>query len=357
MSGYGKLWSVWGRARLVTYISLPGDAMTKKVLVTDYAWPSLEPERAVLARVGAELVVAPDGDEDTLTELARDVDGILTCWAQTTERVIRAAEKCVVVGRYGVGVDNIAVDTATELGIVVAYVPDYCVQEVANHAMALLLAWKPAHRRARDDDQADGMEQREAWGAHAPAWREEARHHRLWTHGAGPWEAGAGVRHGGAGLRAQAQGRGRGSEGSQGGRPFGTAAGVGLRIPELPPEAGIRRIFIGADELAQMKETAFLANTSRGPLIDEDALYDALTSGQIAGAGLDLLVDLSPPLDHKLIQLGNVIVTPHTAFFSQEAVLELEERAAGEVARVLEGRVPENVVNPAVLGRTRAALS
>ena len=106
-----------------------------------------------------------------------------------------------------------------------------------------------------------------------------------------------------------------------------------------------------------MKETAFLANTSRGPLIDEDALYEALTSGKIAGAGLDLLVDLSPPLDHKLIQLGNVIVTPHTAFFSQEAVLELEERAAGEVASVLEGQVPENVVNPAVLGRTRAALS
>ena len=106
-----------------------------------------------------------------------------------------------------------------------------------------------------------------------------------------------------------------------------------------------------------MKETAFLVNTSRGPLIDEDALYDALTSGQIAGAGLDLVVDLSPPLDHKLIQLGNMLVTPHTAFFSQEAVLELEERAAGEVASVLEGRVPENVVNPAVLGQTRAALS
>ena len=68
-------------------------------------------------------------------------------------------------------------------------------------------------------------------------------------------------------------------------------------------------------------ETAFLFNTSRGPLIDEDALYDALTSGQIAGAGLDLVVNLSPPLDHKLIQLGNVLVTPHTAFFSQEAVL------------------------------------
>ena len=128
---------------------------------------------------------------------------------------------------------------------------------------------------------------------------------------------------------------------------------VSLNCPLRPDTENI----IGADELAQMKETAFLANTSRGPLIDEDALYDALISGKIAGAGLDLLVDLSPPLDHKLIQLGNVIVTPHTAFFSQEAVLELEERAAGEVARVLEGQVPENVVNPAVLGRTRAALS
>ena len=115
--------------------------MSYKILVTDYVWPSVEPERAVLAKIGAELVVAPDGNEDTLASLAKDVDGILTCFAQVTDKVVRAAEKCIVIGRYGVGVDNIAVDTATELGIAVTYVPDYCVEEVSDHVMGLLLAW------------------------------------------------------------------------------------------------------------------------------------------------------------------------------------------------------------------------
>jgi D-3-phosphoglycerate dehydrogenase len=103
--------------------------MSYKVLVTDYVWPSLEPEREVLAAIGAELVPAPDGDEGTLVSMARGVDAILTCFAKVTENVVRAAESCVVIGRYGVGVDNIAVATATELGIAVTYVPDYCVDE------------------------------------------------------------------------------------------------------------------------------------------------------------------------------------------------------------------------------------
>ena len=115
--------------------------MTYKVLLTDYVWPSVEPERAVLAKVGAELIVAPDANEDTLVSLAGDVDAILTCFAQVTENVVRAAEKCVVIGRFGVGFDNIAVDTATELGIAVTYVPDYCVEEVSDHVMGLLLDW------------------------------------------------------------------------------------------------------------------------------------------------------------------------------------------------------------------------
>ena len=120
--------------------------MSFKVLVTDYVWPSIEPEKAVLARIGAELVVAPDGGENTLAELAKDVDGILTCFAQVTGKVLSAAEKCIVVGRYGVGVDNIAVDVATELGMAVTYVPDYCVEEVSDHVMGLLLTW---NRRGR----------------------------------------------------------------------------------------------------------------------------------------------------------------------------------------------------------------
>ena len=98
-----------------------------------------------------------------------------------------------------------------------------------------------------------------------------------------------------------------------------------------------------------MKPEAFLINCARGALIDEDALYDALTSGQIAGAGLDVLVDLAPPPNDRLFQLDNVLVSPHTAFFSQEAVLELEQRAAGEVASVLQGKMPDNLVNRDVL--------
>ena len=105
-----------------------------------------------------------------------------------------------------------------------------------------------------------------------------------------------------------------------------------------------------------MKREAFLINAARGPLIDEDALYSALTGGSIAGAGLDVLVDPEPPADHPLLKLENVIVTPHVAFFSQEAVLELEERAAGEVASVLQGQMPDNLVNSAVLSNSRAGL-
>ena len=100
-----------------------------------------------------------------------------------------------------------------------------------------------------------------------------------------------------------------------------------------------------------MKSEAFIVNAARGGLIDEDALFEALEAGSIAGAGLDVVEDVAPPLDHRLIQHENIIVTPHTAFFSQEAVLELEERAAGEVAKVFQSEMPDNVVNSEVLSR------
>ena len=106
---------------------------------------------------------------------------------------------------------------------------------------------------------------------------------------------------------------------------------------------------IGERELGLMKSEAFLVNCARGGLIDEDALHVALTGGSIAGAGLDVMADNHPPNDHPLLSLDNIIITPHVAFFSQESTLELEQRAAREVACVLTGRMPDNLVNPAVL--------
>ena len=111
-----------------------------KVLITDYAWSSIEPEREVLAKIGAELIVAKTGDEEELLTLAPTVDGILTCWKPVRESVIDAAKKCQIIARYGIGLDNIDVETSTENGIIVTNVPAYCVDEVSDHAMALLLA-------------------------------------------------------------------------------------------------------------------------------------------------------------------------------------------------------------------------
>jgi D-3-phosphoglycerate dehydrogenase len=258
----------------------------------------------------------------------------------------------VVVSRYGVGVDNIAVDTATELGIVVTYVPDYCVEEVADHVMGLLLAW---NRRIVLFDRATKTK---GWGSEGLGMRiMRLRGKKLGVVGFGRIGRSVCAKALAFGLEVLAS------------DPYLSADALakdGARMVDLPdllkesdfvtlhsPLTPDTTNLIGRAELEQMKPEAFLINAARGPLIDESALYDALTSGSIAGAGLDVLVDLAPPLDHRLAQLENVIVTPHTAFFSQEAVLELEERAAGEVVRVFQGRMPDNLVNPAVLPQAR----
>src|SRR5919199_2308956 len=110
------------------------------VLITDYAWPSLDIEREVLGAVGAALLVAERGDEAELVRLAPEADAILTCWQKVTAKVLEAAPRCRIVSRYGIGLDNIAVERATELGIPVTNVPDFCLDEVSDHALALLLA-------------------------------------------------------------------------------------------------------------------------------------------------------------------------------------------------------------------------
>ena len=329
--------------------------MTKKVLVTDYVWPSVEPERAVLAKAGVDLIVAPDGSEDTLTSLAKDADGILTCFAQVTDRVVRAAERCMVVGRYGVGVDNIAVDTATELGIAVTYVPDYCVDEVSDHVMALLLAW---NRRIALFDRSVKTT---GWGSVPLTMRMmRLRGKKLGIVGFG--RIGRAVCSKALAFEFEVLAHDPYISPDVAARHGAKMVDMSTLLREsdfvtvhspLTPETGN---LIGRAELELMKPEAFLINAARGPLIDEDALYSALKEGQIAGAGVDVLVDPEPPPDYPLLKLDNVLVTPHVAFFSQEAVLELEERAAEEVARVLQGQMPDNLVNPAVLGRSRAGL-
>ena len=322
--------------------------MTWKVLITDFVWPSTTPEREILEAAGAEVIVAPADDEQTLITLATDVDAILTCFARVTERVLRATKKCVVVGRFGVGVDNIAVDTATELGIAVTYVPDYCVDEVSDHVMAMLHTW---NRKIAIFDQSV---KREGWGQLGLTMRikrlrgktigivgfgrigqvvaEKSKAFGLKVLAADPVVSPDLVSKCGATLVPMNE-------------LLKESDFVTLHAPLLPETLDL----IGRKELHLMKKDSFLINAARGPLIDEDALYKALTSGEIGGAGLDVMVDNIPSMDHPLLTLENIIVTPHIAFFSQESILELEQRAAKEVVRVYRGEMPDNLVNQKVL--------
>ena len=329
--------------------------MPKKVLLTDYVWPSVEPEREVLARAGAELVVAPDGNEETLITLAKDVDGILTCFAQVTKNVLRAAEGCVVVGRCGVGVDNIDVEAATEMGIAVTYVPDYCIDEVSDHVMGLLLAWN------RRIVLLDRSVKTSGWGTVPLTMRMmRLRGKKLGIVGFGRIGRAVCTKALAFGLEVLA---------FDPYVPADVGAEHGARIVDMKtllleshfvtvhsPLTPETRNLIGGPELALMRSDAFLMNAARGPLVDENALHEALRDGRIAGAGLDVLVDAHPPPDHPLFKLDNVLITPHVAFFSQESTLELEQRAAGEVASVLQGQMPDNLVNPSVLSHSRAKL-
>ena len=322
--------------------------MAWKVLITDHVWPSTDPERAVLEAGGAEVVVAPDGEEATLVGLARNADAIMTCFAQVTENVVRAAEQCVVIGRFGVGVDNIAVSTATELGIAVTYVPDYCVDEVSDHVMALLHAW---NRRIALFDRSV---KEHGWGSQPLTMRMmRLRGKTIGIVGYGRI---------GQAVALKARAFGMNVLAADPVVPSETVESSGGRLVDLAtllqesdfvtlhtPLTESTRDLIGRAELEMMKPEAFLINAARGPLIDEIALYNALQDRVIAGAGLDVMVDSVPPQDHPLLSLDNIIITPHVAFFSQESTLELELRAAAEVVSVINGKMPDNLVNRAVL--------
>ena len=326
-----------------------------RILITDFVWPTTEPEREVLSEIGAEVVEAPDGSEDTLTALAVDCDGIMTCFAQVTPAVVRAAERCRVISRYGVGVDNIAVDVATELGIPVTYVPDYCVDEVSDHVMALLLAWN------RQIGFYDGVAKSGRWeGVTSPHPLARMRGQTIGIVGFGRIGRAVADKARAFGLSVLAYDPFLAPDAAL---PTGVAASsmhdllanadyVTVHTPLNDETRGL----IGERELGLMKSSAYLINCARGPIVDEPALYAALRDGSIAGAGLDVMESAAPSPEHPMFALDNVIITPHVAFLSQQSVLELEVRTARATVDVLQGRMPEFLVNPAVLPRSRVRL-
>jgi D-3-phosphoglycerate dehydrogenase / 2-oxoglutarate reductase len=327
--------------------------MSSTVLVTDYAWPSLDIEREILGELDAALLIAETGSEAELVALAPEADAILTNWARVPEDALEAASRCCIVARYGVGVDNIPVERATELGILVANVPDFCLDEVSDHAVALVLAC--ARRVVRFARSTRAGE----WNLDLAPGLPRLRGQTLGVVGFGNIARALTPKALGLGLRVLAytprlqEGSSAGAETTADlGRLLAESDYVSLHAPATPDTRGL----IGEPELRAMKPTAYLINTSRGSLVDEEALMRALTEGWIAGAAVDVLSSEPPPADHPLLALDNAIVTPHAAFYSGTAIEELQTKAARNVAAALRGDVPETTLNRQVLEQSNLRL-
>lgn len=304
----------------------------RKVLVMDYAWPDLSLETQILNEAGFELVSVVD-HELSAQELVADCAAIMTCWALVPAELLQAGSKLRTVARFGVGTDNIDVKEARRLGLEVTYVPDYCMEEVSDHAVGLALAWfrgiVALDRKIRAGD----------WDPSA------ARLRRMSALTVGVWGYGrigrrTAEKFAALGCRVIAH------------DPFASAAPpaeivdldrllaeadiLTLHMPPSPDGPAVTR-----EILAKMKPDALLVNTARGALVDNAALIEALESGQIGGAALDVVAG-EPTIPDDLVASPKTILTPHVAFSSRESVVELRRRTAEDVVRVLNGQPARN---------------
>lgn len=314
------------------------------VVIADCNFPSTESERRELAAIGARVLVGQCATEDQVVELCADADGIILQYAPLTRWAIGHLRRCKVLSRYGVGVDTIDVPAATERGIWVANVPNFCTVEVAEHTLALVMAC------ARRLFLLDGL-------VHAGGWSTidvmgQARplgDQTLGLIGFGHIARAVSVRARALGMRVLANSPHTtpalaaeyGAERADLPDLLARADFVSLHCP-LTPET---RHIVDAAALRRMKPTAFVVNTSRGALIDQAALVEALRSGQIAGAALDVLEKEPIDPDDPLLAMRNVILTPHSAFYSTRSLEDLQTRVARNVVNVLRGERPLSAVN------------
>jgi D-3-phosphoglycerate dehydrogenase / 2-oxoglutarate reductase len=323
-----------------------------KIVITDHRFPNVDQERQAVEATGGELVVGQVTQEEQLVDLCREADGVLSVRAPITKRVIAEMSRCRIIVRYGIGVETVDIPAASERGIMVANVPDYCVDEVSDHALTLLLML------SRQVIPAMLLAQEQRWSmANMPALRR---------------------------LRGQVCGLfGAGKIGSL---LSGKLSSLGMRILTYDPyldeglarETGMEKVsfeallmrsdfisvhapltdethhIFGEAAFGKMKDTSFIINTARGGLIDEPALIAAIDSGKLAGAALDVLESetQATPLREALVHHPKIIVTAHSAWFSEEARATLQARAIAQVLACLRGEKPYGLINRGI-ERTR----
>ncbi|MEO8754350.1 MAG: C-terminal binding protein [Casimicrobiaceae bacterium] len=315
-----------------------------KVVVTDYTFPDFSRYADELKHLPVDLIVPADETLEAFVAEARDADALIHEHLFLTVPVIDSLERCRVISHHGKGVDNIAVDRATERGIIIANVLDASVHEVSEHVFALLLALR------RKIHEYDAAVRTGRW--HVAVGEPVRRLHgsTLGLIGFGNLARHVAVKARAFGMNIVAYARHpTDALVQQYGVTFAslpevmsTSDVVSVHLP-LTPDT---RAIVSRAMLARMKPDAVLVNISRGGLVDEQALVEALRSRRIAGAGLDVLVDEPPPPDHPILTLPNVLITPHCAWYSEEGRDDVERRTAREIARVLAGGRPVSWVNP-----------
>ena len=312
--------------------------MSTKVYVTDYEYATLEPEKRELNKIGAIMIPKQCKTEEDVIRECKDASGLIDQYAPITRKVMESLPDLKVVGRYGVGVNTIDVDAATELGIQVLNVPDYCMDEVSNQAISLMLACQVHH---------NGWDYKIA----KPIHRLQGQTLGLLGFGRIPKMVAQKAKAFGLNIIAY--------------DPYVTPeVGLQYNVTILPLKDVLQKAdiisvhvpltkdtenLLNEQTLSWMKPEAIVINTSRGPLIDEKALYHALKDKKLGYAGLDVTVQEPIQKDNPLLTLDNVIITPHVAWYSEEAELELKTKVAQGVADVLSGKNAKYLVNRDVL--------
>lgn len=318
-----------------------------RIVITDCDHDSIAIEQQVADSAGVELVLAHCRTEDEVIAAAAGADAIVVQYAPITDRVLAALPRLKAIGRYGVGVDTLDVPAATARGVAVCNVPDYGTEDVSDHAIALAVSL--ARGIVRLDR---GV--RRGQSSLLPV----QPLHRMATRVFGV--VGLGLI--GAATGRKARGLGYDVIGFDPLEEEGTTTADGIAVVGF--EALIARAdvvslhvplnrhthhLINADVLARMKPGAVLVNTCRGGVVDTAAVADALASGQLYGAGLDVFEEEPLPLEHPLIECENAVLTPHAAWYSEESYTELKRRTLENVIEVCAGRTPRNILNAKVL--------
>jgi D-3-phosphoglycerate dehydrogenase len=325
-----------------------------KVVITDYVWESLDVEKRILGKL-ADLTALRTKTPDEFLGEAADCDALLNTYAGAiTAETMARMPKCKIIARYGIGVDTIDLVAATAAGIIVTNNPTYCIEEVAEHTMALLLAC------ARKIPFYDRAVRGGNWAVPPgkPMFRMAGS--TIGLVGFGNIARQVAVRAAAFGMRVlysdpvvkEGQFKVPGKKVTLE-KLLKESDFVSVHPPLTPKTRGM----INDDAFLKMKSTAFLINCSRGPVVDTAALVRALDERKIAGCALDTIDPEPLPEPHALRGRENVIVTPHAAWYSERAMVGLQEGAPNEVRRVLTGEWPVNVVNPAVRGKTRAKIA